>query len=42
MTHIRAIADEVTVLAITHRKSVIMSEDQIVRLNDGRVLMENS
>jgi ATP-binding cassette, subfamily B, bacterial len=40
MTHIRAIADEVTVLAITHRKSVIVSGDQIVRLIDGRVVME--
>ncbi len=40
MAHIRAIAGEVTVLAITHRKSVIMPDDQIVQLTDGRVVME--
>ena len=35
MNHIRAIADEATILAITHRKSMIAPGDQIVRLKDG-------
>jgi ABC-type multidrug transport system fused ATPase/permease subunit len=42
MTHIRMIADQITVLAITHRKTVIMPDDQIVRLSDGRVVITNA
>jgi ATP-binding cassette, subfamily B, bacterial len=41
MAHIRMIADEVTVLAITHRKSVIKPDDHIVRLSDGRLVITN-
>jgi ATP-binding cassette, subfamily B, bacterial len=42
MTHIRMIADQITVLAITHRKTVIMPDDHIVRLSDGRVVSANA
>ena len=42
MTHIRMIADQITVLAITHRKAVIMPDDQIVRLSDGHVVIANA
>jgi len=42
MTHVRMIADQITVLAITHRKTVIMPDDQIVRLSDGRVVIANA
>ena len=42
MSHIRMIADQITVLAITHRKTVIMPDDQIVRLSDGRVVIADA
>jgi ABC-type multidrug transport system fused ATPase/permease subunit len=42
MTHIRMIADQITILAITHRKTVIMPDNQIVRLSDGRVVIANA
>ncbi|MDX3928817.1 MAG: ABC transporter ATP-binding protein [Shinella sp.] len=37
MAHIRNLADEVTVVAVTHRRSVILPEDHIVRLEAGTV-----
>lgn len=36
MAHIRAVCDQVTVVAITHRKSVIGAEDQVIRLKKRR------
>lgn len=36
------VADEFTFLAITHRKSLILSGDQIVQLIDGPVVMEKA
>jgi len=42
MDHIRATTGEVTVLAVTHRRSVIMPNDQIIRLSDGHVVTINS
>jgi ATP-binding cassette, subfamily B, bacterial len=38
MTHIRKIADKVTVIAITHRERVIAPSDRIVRLRGGSVV----
>ncbi|MGN7752969.1 ATP-binding cassette domain-containing protein [Sinorhizobium sp. 22678] len=40
MNHIRRIAGEVTVLAITHRKSTIHQEDNVVDLRDRARLTE--
>ena len=37
MRHIRGLAGDVTILAVTHRKSVITGEDHVVRLGDGKV-----
>lgn len=37
LCHIRALAEEVTIIAITHREKVIAPGDRIVRLRDGRV-----
>lgn len=37
MSHIRKIAQKVTVVAITHRERVIASGDRVVRLNEGSV-----
>ncbi|RCS21508.1 ABC transporter ATP-binding protein [Phyllobacterium salinisoli] len=36
MNHIRRIAGEVTVLAITHRKGTIQGDDRVIVLADGR------
>jgi ATP-binding cassette subfamily B protein len=36
MDHVRQIADEVTVIAITHRRGTIRPDDQIVDLDRGR------
>ena len=38
MDRLRVIADEVTIIAITHRKSVFAVGDRIVRLDGGRVI----
>ncbi|HXW72566.1 MAG TPA: ABC transporter ATP-binding protein [Methylocella sp.] len=40
MTHIRAIADGVTVLAITHRRSGILPQDLLIQLIDGRAVVK--
>ncbi|WP_411035144.1 ABC transporter ATP-binding protein [Shinella sp. BYT-45] len=37
MQHIRGLAGEVTILAVTHRTSVIAPSDHVVRLGAGRV-----
>ena len=34
MSHVRALSADVTVLAITHRRSVIVSTDTVVELAD--------
>jgi ATP-binding cassette subfamily B protein len=38
MAHIRVIAHEVTILAITHRERIIAPGDRIVRIRDGKVV----
>lgn len=38
LEHIRAIANEVTVVAITHREKIIGADDTIVRMSDGHVV----
>lgn len=40
MQHIRGLADEVTILAVTHRKGVIAPSDHVVRLAAGRIESE--
>ena len=40
MDHIRALADQVTVLAITHRRSVIAPTDKVVALAGGSEVRE--
>lgn len=40
MQHIRGLAGEVTILAVTHRKSVIAPSDHVLRLAAGRVESE--
>ncbi|OJU90507.1 MAG: ABC transporter ATP-binding protein [Shinella sp. 65-6] len=37
MQHIRSLAGDVTILAVTHRRSVIAPRDHVVRLAGGRV-----
>ncbi|MFC6838766.1 ABC transporter ATP-binding protein [Xanthomonas theicola] len=37
MTHIRALADDVTVLAITHRRTVIAYADRLIHLGSDRI-----
>jgi ATP-binding cassette subfamily B protein len=37
MQHIRGLAGDVTILAVTHRTSVIAPADHVVRLGSGRV-----
>ncbi|MCO5150367.1 MULTISPECIES: ABC transporter ATP-binding protein [unclassified Shinella] len=37
MQHIRGLAGDVTILAVTHRKSVIAPQDHVVRLGSGRI-----
>ncbi len=40
MAQVRMVADEVTIIAITHRKNVIAPTDQTIELTSGRVLTE--
>jgi ATP-binding cassette subfamily B protein len=40
MQHIRGLAGDVTILAVTHRKSVIAPADHVVRLGAGRIESE--
>ncbi|HEV7251299.1 MAG TPA: ABC transporter ATP-binding protein [Shinella sp.] len=40
MQHIRGLAGDITILAVTHRKSVIAPADHVVRLGAGRVESE--
>ena len=40
MDHIRTLADQVTVLAITHRRSVIAPTDKVVALAGGSEVRE--
>jgi len=42
MSHIRTIAHEVTIVAITHRERLIMPGDRIVRMSEGRVVRRSS
>ena len=37
MGHIRALAGEVTVLAITHRRSVVTDADRVVELGGAQI-----
>ncbi|WP_260431297.1 hypothetical protein [Burkholderia contaminans] len=37
MEHVRLLARDVTVIAITHRRAVIGPADKVVRLGDARV-----
>jgi ATP-binding cassette, subfamily B, bacterial len=38
LSHLRALAREVTIVAITHRETVIAPGDRIVRMSEGRIV----